>query len=60
MIVAALCLSLLAFVVIFAGLTLGGLAFASAVPIAWGTACVAFLLVCLVGYGADISARWRE
>lgn len=60
MMIAAGCVAVLVCGVIFAGLTLGGVAFAVALPIAWGTACVAFLLVCLVGAGAEINARRRD
>ena len=60
MMVAASCVAVVLFAVVLAGLTIGGLAFASALPIAWAVSCAAFLLVCLVGYGASISGEWRE
>lgn len=62
MIPAAACLAVVVFGVVFAALTVAsrGGAFWAALTAAWVVACVAFLLVCLVGHGAEMSARWRE
>lgn len=60
MIPAAACLAVVVFVAVCAALTVGGASFWPALTAAWVVACVAFLLVCLVGHGAEMSARWRE
>ena len=59
MMVSALCISVVLMACTLAGLVLGGVTFWPALWLSWGIGLVAFLLVCLVGWGADVP-RWRD